>query len=111
MLHASLSTDPTNTNVQMDAQTRAKTHTHTHTPVHMSGVHAGILTFRRVNAHVYHVEDLHFCAVRRQIHTQLSPERLITHKSRRNASMPTRYAFKSGPLPFIDSNLRIVLEF
>lgn len=77
----------------------------------MSGVRSGILTFRRVNAHVYHVEDLHFCAVRRQIHTQLSPEQLITHKSRRNASVPTRYTFKSSPLPFIDSNLRIVLEF
>lgn len=109
MLHASLSTDPTNTNVQMDAQIRAKTHTHT--LVHMSGVRSGILTFRRVNAHVYHVEDLHFCAVRTQIHTQLSPKRLITHKTRRNASVPTHYSFKSGPLPFIDSNLRIVLEF
>lgn len=45
-----------------------------------------------------------------QIHTH-SPKQLITHKSCHNTSLPTHYAFKSSPLPFIDSNLRIELEF
>lgn len=84
--------------------------THKHTLVHTSSMHSGILIFRCANAHVYHVEDLHFCTISRQIHT-LFPKRLITHKSCHNASLPTHYAFKSSPLPFIDSNLRIVLEF
>lgn len=73
-------------------------------------MHSGILIFICVNAHVYLVEDLHCCSISRQIHTHL-PKQLITHISCHDASLPTHYAFKSSPLPFIDSNLRIVLEF
>lgn len=81
--------------------------THKHTLVHTSSKHSGILIYRRVNAHV---KDLHFCAISRQIQTQF-PKQLITHKSCHNVSLLTHYAFKSSPLLFIDSNLRIVLEF
>lgn len=84
--------------------------THKHALVHTSGTHSGILIFRCANAFVYHVEDLHFCAITGQTDAHF-PEQLITHKSRHNAPMPTHYGFKSSPLPFIDSNLRIVLEF
>jgi len=102
MLHASLSTDPTNTNVQMDAQTPEQTHIGAHRR-HGSG----ILIFRCANAHVDHGEDLHFCTISRKD----SRAAYRTRVTLREASPPTRCAFKSGPLPFIDSNLRIVLEF
>lgn len=86
------------------------THTLKHTLLHRSGMYLGILIFRCVNAHVYHVEDLHFCTVSWQIHTHF-PKQLITHKSCHNTTLPTHYTFKSSSSLFIDSNLRIVLEF
>lgn len=57
-----------------------------------------------------YVADLHFCTISWQIHTHF-PKHFITRISCYNSPLPTCYAFKSSPLPFIDSNLRIVLEF
>lgn len=66
--------------------------------------------FRCVKAHVHHVEDLHFCAMWRQIHTPLcgaaSRARMAAQCVPRRSTTPLRAA-----LLFIDSNLIIVLEF
>lgn len=93
MLHASLSTDPTNTNVQMDTQTHICAHRRQ--------------ALRNLDTEIF---VLYFCAISRRIRTHFHRE-LIIHKSCHNASLPTYYTFKSGPCTFIDSNLRIVLEF
>lgn len=57
-----------------------------------------------------YVADLHLYTILWQIHTHF-PKHFITPISCYNSPLPARYAFKSSPLPFIDSNLRIVLEF
>lgn len=72
-------------------------------------MYSGVLVFWCVNARV-HNRDLHFCTTLRRFHTPF-PKQLITHKSSNNLPSPTHYTFKSSSSLFIDSNLRIVLEF